>query len=66
MKTMYPPDYHHNGFVATHALGFIIYVIMIIIKYMHVIGHLGIYIYIYITYIYIYIYITYKLVISDS
>ena len=21
MKTMYPPGYHHNGFVATHALG---------------------------------------------
>ena len=23
MKTMFPPDYHHNGFVATHALGYI-------------------------------------------
>ena len=21
MKTMCPPNYHHNGFVATHALG---------------------------------------------
>ena len=21
MKTMWPPGYHHNGFVATHALG---------------------------------------------
>ena len=21
MKTMCPPDHHHNGFVATHALG---------------------------------------------
>ena len=21
MKTMYPPSYHHNSFVATHALG---------------------------------------------
>ena len=20
MKTMYPPGYHHNGFLATHAL----------------------------------------------
>ena len=20
MKTIYPPGYHHNGFVATHAL----------------------------------------------
>ena len=26
MKTMCPPDYHHNGFVATHALGYMIYV----------------------------------------
>ena len=24
MKTMYPPGYHHNGFVATHALGHMI------------------------------------------
>ena len=23
MKTMCPPGYHHNGFVATHALGYI-------------------------------------------
>ena len=23
MKTMCPPGYHHNGFVATHALGHI-------------------------------------------
>ena len=23
MKTMCPPRYHHNGFVATHALGHI-------------------------------------------
>ena len=38
MKTMCPPGYHHNGFVATHALGHMIY---------------GLYIYIYI-YIYIY------------
>ena len=22
MKTMCPPGYHHNGFVATHALGY--------------------------------------------
>ena len=27
MKTMYPLGYHHNGFVATHALG-------------HALGHL--------------------------
>ena len=25
MKTMYPPGYHHNGFVATHALGHMMY-----------------------------------------
>ena len=43
MKTMCPPGYHHDGFVATHALG-------------HMMYRLYIYIYIYIyTYIYIYI-----------
>ena len=25
MKTMCPPGYHHNGFVATHAFGHTIY-----------------------------------------
>ena len=25
MKTMYPPGYHHNDFVATHALGHMMY-----------------------------------------
>ena len=25
MKTMCPSDYHHNGFVATHALGHMMY-----------------------------------------
>ena len=25
MKTMCPPGYHHNGFVATHALGHMLY-----------------------------------------
>ena len=25
MKTMCPPGYHHNGFVATHALGRMMY-----------------------------------------
>ena len=25
MKTMYPPGYHHNIFVATHALGHMMY-----------------------------------------
>ena len=25
MKTMCPPGYHHNGYVATHALGHMMY-----------------------------------------
>ena len=25
MKAMCPPGYHHNGFVATHALGHMVY-----------------------------------------
>ena len=25
MKTMCPPAYHHNGFMATHALGHMMY-----------------------------------------
>ena len=25
MKTMCPPGYHHNGFVATHALGYMMF-----------------------------------------
>ena len=25
MKTMSPPSYHHNGFVATHGLGHMMY-----------------------------------------
>ena len=25
MKTMYPPGYHHNGLMATHALGHMMY-----------------------------------------
>ena len=35
MKTMCPPSYHHNDFVATHALGHMMY------------GYIYIYIYIY-------------------
>ena len=46
MKTMYPPGYHHNGFVATHALHDEPYV------YIYVCMYRCIYIYIYI-YIYI-------------
>ena len=44
MKTMCPPGYHHNGFVATHAFGHMM------------ITYIYIYIYIY-KYKYIYIYI---------
>ena len=29
MKTMYPPDYHDNGFVATHALGHMMYILYV-------------------------------------
>ena len=25
MKTMFPPSYHHNDFVATHVLGYVMY-----------------------------------------
>ena len=33
MKTMCPPGYHHNGFVATHALGHIMdgYTLLVLI-----------------------------------
>ena len=27
MKTMCPPGYHHNGFLATHALGHMMYIV---------------------------------------
>ena len=33
MKTMCPPGYHHNGFVATHPLGQMMYDIYIYIYY---------------------------------
>ena len=32
MKTMCPPGYHHNGFVATHALGYMMFDVYIYIK----------------------------------
>ena len=50
MKTMYPPGYHHNGFMATHALGHRMYGYTLLYIYTHI------YIYLYI-YIYIYMYI---------
>ena len=33
MKTMCPPGYHHNGFLATHALGHMMYGYIICIMY---------------------------------
>ena len=30
MKTMCPPGYHHNGFVATHARGHMITLILLL------------------------------------
>ena len=64
MKTMFPPSYHHNGFVATHALGHMMY------GYIYICEHICIYMklyvfmklyvlinYIYVLYEHIYIYI---------
>ena len=48
MKSMCPPGYHHNGFVATHTLGHMMYGYTLLVP---VNGANGIYIYIYI-YIY--------------
>ena len=45
MKTMCPPGYHYNGFVATHALWHMMY--GYIYMYMYI------YIHIYLSYIYI-------------
>ena len=67
MKTMCPPGYHHNGFVATHALGHTMYGDHMLILFLWelstlcVMDHLWslIYIYIYIYILYIYIYIIY-------
>ena len=56
MKTMCPPGYHHNGFVATHALGHMMYIYyahLASVRFEHSVcrGSLMT------TYIYIYIYI---------
>ena len=45
MKAMCPPSYHHNGFVAAHALGPMMYVYGYMDGYIYII-------YIYIMYIY--------------
>ena len=53
MKTMCPPGYHHNGFVATHALGHMHLRYLASVRFEHSVcrGSLMT------TYIYIYIYI---------
>ena len=35
MKTMYPPGYHHNGFLTTHAPGHMIYGLTFITERAH-------------------------------
>ena len=49
MKTMCPPGYHHNGFVATHALGHMMYRFIYIYIYIYDV-HLHIYSYIHFIY----------------
>ena len=58
MKTMCPPGYHHNGFVATHALGHMMYSYthLASVRFEHSVCRgslMTTYIYIYIIYIYI-------------
>ena len=36
MKTMCPPSYHHNGFVATDALGHMMYGLYIYVLYIYI------------------------------
>ena len=69
MKTMCPSGYHHNGFVATHALGYMMYSYTLLVpmnqrmlnklcKDHNISGNIYIYIFIYIYILYIsYIYI---------
>ena len=70
MKTMGPAGYYQNGFVATHALGHI-YIMLILLlgdlstlcrgslmtTYIYIIYYMYIYVYIYIYIYYIYMYI---------
>ena len=60
MKTMCPPGYRHNGFVATHALGHMMYGFYDNIYIYYIYIYLHIYTYMYIYNIYIYIYINYS------
>ena len=53
MRTMCPPGYHHNGFVATHVLGHIMYVYthdvyVYTYTYIHTIRSIYVYTYIFI------------------
>ena len=36
MKTMCPPGYHHNGFVISHALGYMMYIYLYIHKFIYI------------------------------
>ena len=36
MKTMCPPAYHYNGFVATHALGHMMYCCTVVWLYIYI------------------------------
>ena len=54
MKTMCPPSYHHNDFVATHALGYMVYGYTLLVPMKRSLLCLFVYICIYIyTYIHI-------------
>ena len=64
MKTMCPPGYHHNGFVATHALGHMMYGYTLLVPMNQRVlnkqsreHNINIYIYFLKLYIYIYTYI---------
>ena len=60
MKKMCPHDYHHNGFVPTHALGHMMYIYTY--KYIYIYTNVYTYIYIHICiYIYMYIYNIYNI-----
>ena len=60
MKTMCPHDYHHNGFVPTHALGHMMYIYTY--KYIYIYTNVYTHIYIHICiYIYMYIYNIYNI-----
>ena len=48
MKTMCPPGYHQNGFVATHALGHMMYGLSTLCRESLMTTYIYIYIYIYI------------------